>query len=899
MWFQVTRHVSYVFVLGICVPAQLQASVRGRGASAEARGTQQGATGSSLNVDGFSSHASASSTHTNKVVAPEARARNDQGSPQTASRATERATEASSFPRQGAHDDGNAKQEPKTAPQTAAPQTAAAQAAAPRAAALQAAAPQAAAPETAAQQAPPAPVAIAAAVVPAPGISATGSTSSSMSAAATVSGASAASALSASVSPSSAPPAPGPAAVRARPSPPPMVVLSRSGEHTASRVLEGKVAAPRKDESGVKSDTRQGTDEGDSNHATDPKPQARPEVARPDVATFIPVGREEETGRGSSPTPVRKGTKRGEEEARSGDGDQDAVQIAEKELFPPEKKVAGARTGTTRQEQTSSKAEENEGRTRTGKREVRGRVDEEVGMRGSTRNVGKRASRLGGGAEQGDAGHDMSAEHAGAHVEEESRGTARNTRRRAPGAPTSGQSVDGRPPSFEGGKEGVVDVREDDGDAGGQDTDVDVEAADSPLRRPVRGRRGHALRHSSRAGTQSADEDKESEKKQSRSDMEEEAAGARQSGQPSYEPRPYVREQSGRPSRPASVTAEKDVEEGVEESDAERMDSRRNSMRPEEHMYGEQRSPQNARDVARGGEAPRGEKRRESTGRARQAPMPLDNRGRNAPDLPDAQERESVNDREAAEGDEDSHQDAPMDAAGPARGSRSSGTRSEASPLGRKAPGQGRGVRALPGQPKAWAKDGIYLGSPDGLPPQDPVQDDTETQAYVSDDEPLNQEEGTQKRGGAASFPGHDTAARSGAYLSNPNRRGEQGKQGQAQRGQFDPNFRGKQGQTQQGQFAHSFGSSAQSRGGVAGADEGSADGMGAGGEREKRGRAAGRAGGQERGRGADIGAILADMGLDAATFNMCTCCAHPQGAAGNSAACCSKVRALVLRVIS
>jgi hypothetical protein len=91
------------------------------------------------------------------------------------------------------------------------------------------------------------------------------------------------------------------------------------------------------------------------------------------------------------------------------------VQIAEKELFPPEKKVAGARTGTTRvkrqeqnQEQSSSKTEENEGRARTGKREVRGRVDETEGMGASTRSVGKRASRLGGASEQGnaDAGDD-------------------------------------------------------------------------------------------------------------------------------------------------------------------------------------------------------------------------------------------------------------------------------------------------------------------------------------------------------------------------------------------------------------------------------------------------------------------------------------------------------------
>jgi hypothetical protein len=177
------------------------------------------------------------------------------------------------------------------------------------------------------------------------------------------------------------------------------------------------------------------------------------------------------------------------------------------------------------------------------------------------------------------------------------------------------------------------------------------------------------------------------------------------------------------------------------------------------------------------------------------------------------------------------------------------------------------------------------------------VQDDTETQADVSDDEPLNQEEGSQKRGGGASFTGHDTAARSGAYLWNPHSRGEQGKQGQAQRGQFDPNVRSKQGQTQQGQFARSVGPSAQSHGGVAGADQGAADGMSAGGEREKMRRTAGRAGGQERGGGVDIGAILSNMGLDAETFNMCTCCAHPQGASGNSAACCSQVRALPVRV--
>ena len=152
--------------------------MQGRGASAvasaEARGTQPGAKGGSFNSDGFSSHVSASSTHTDKVVAPESRASNDQGSLQTASasRATELATEASSFPRQGAHDDGNAKQESK-----AAQQTAARQAAAPRAAA-----PQVAAPQTAAPQAPPAahvalaaaPAANAGAVLPAPDIGATG-----------------------------------------------------------------------------------------------------------------------------------------------------------------------------------------------------------------------------------------------------------------------------------------------------------------------------------------------------------------------------------------------------------------------------------------------------------------------------------------------------------------------------------------------------------------------------------------------------------------------------------------------------------------------------------------------------------------------------------------------------
>jgi hypothetical protein len=474
-----------------------------------------------------------------------------------------------------------------------------------------------------------------------------------VSAAETVSRASAASALSASISPSSAPPASGPAAVGARPSPPPMVVLSRSGVHTASRVLEGKVAAPRQDQSGVKSDTSQATDNGDSNHATDPKPQARP-----DVATFIPVGREEETGRGNSPTPERKGSKRGEEESRSGDGDKDVVQVAEKELFPPEKKVAGARTGTTRvkrqeqnQEQSSSKTEENEGRARTGKREVRGRVDETEGMGASTRSVGKRASRLGGASEQGnaDAGDDGARD--GAHVKEESRGTARNSRRRgnsrrrAPGAPTSVQGGNGRAPSFEGGNEGVMDARVDDGDAGGPDKDVDLEASDPPLQRPARGRRGH---RSSRSGTQSADEDEESEKKQSGSEMEDRRGGGRRSGQPS---------------RPASVTAANEEED----ADAERKNSRHNN-----------------KDVAGGGKWPRGEKHRQSTGRTRQVPMSLDNRGRDTPDLSDAQARGSVNDRGAAEGDEDSQQDAQMDAAGPARGSRSSGTRSEASPLGRK-----------------------------------------------------------------------------------------------------------------------------------------------------------------------------------------------------------------------
>jgi hypothetical protein len=497
-------------------------------------------------------------------------------------------------------------------------------------------------------------------------------TSASVSAAETVSRASAASALSASVSPSSATPASGPAAVGARPSPPPMVVLSRSGEHTASRVLEGKVAAPRKDQSGV-SETSQATDNGDSNLATDPKPQARP-----DVATFIPVGREEETGRGSSPTPVRKGSKRDQEEARSGNGDKDAVQVAEKELFAPEKKVAGARTGTTRvtrvtrqeqsQEQSSSETEENEGRARTGKREVRGRVDETEGMGASTRSVGERASRLGGEAEQGDVDAGDDGAQDGAHVKEESRGTARNSRRRgnsrrrAPGAPTSGQGENGRPPSFEGGNEGVVDSRVDDGDAGGQDKDVDLEVAESPLQRPARGRRGH---RSSRSGAQSADEDEEIEKMQSDSEMEDRRAGGRRSGQPS---------------RPASVMTANDEED----ADTERKDSRHNSIRPDGRMYGEQRSAQKARDVAGGGKGPRGEKRRESTGRTRQAPMPLDNRGRETPDLSDAQAREIVKDRGSAEGDEDSQQDAQMDAAGRARGSRSSGTRIEASPLGRK-----------------------------------------------------------------------------------------------------------------------------------------------------------------------------------------------------------------------
>ena len=150
-------------------------------ASAEARGTQPGAKGGSFNSDGFSSHVSASSTHTDKVVAPESRASNDQGSLQTASasRATELATEASSFPRQGAHDDGNAKHDDGNAKQEskAAQQTAARQAAAPRAAA-----PQVAAPQTAAPQAPPAahvalgaaPAANAGAVLPAPDIGATG-----------------------------------------------------------------------------------------------------------------------------------------------------------------------------------------------------------------------------------------------------------------------------------------------------------------------------------------------------------------------------------------------------------------------------------------------------------------------------------------------------------------------------------------------------------------------------------------------------------------------------------------------------------------------------------------------------------------------------------------------------
>jgi hypothetical protein len=138
------------------------------GASSEARETQQGATGGSFNSDGFSSHASAISTHTDKVVAPGSTASNDRGSLQTASasRATVRATEASSFPRQGAHDDGNAKQESKAAQQTAARQVAA-----PRAA-----------PQTAAPQAQPAapvalgaaPVANAAVVVPAPDTGATG-----------------------------------------------------------------------------------------------------------------------------------------------------------------------------------------------------------------------------------------------------------------------------------------------------------------------------------------------------------------------------------------------------------------------------------------------------------------------------------------------------------------------------------------------------------------------------------------------------------------------------------------------------------------------------------------------------------------------------------------------------
>ena len=44
-----------------------------------------------------------------------------------------------------------------------------------------------------------------------------------------------------------------------------------------------------------------------------------------------------------------------------------------------------------------------------------------------------------------------------------------------------------------------------------------------------------------------------------------------------------------------------------------------------------------------------------------------------------------------------------------------------------------------------------------------------------------------------------------------------------------------------------------------------------------------------------DMGAILAEMGLDTVTLNTCACCAHPQAAAAKAKACCSKVVECVL----
>jgi len=65
---------------------------------------------------------------------------------------------------------------------------------------------------------------------------------------------------------------------------------------------------------------------------------------------------------------------------------------------------------------------------------------------------------------------------------------------------------------------------------------------------------------------------------------------------------------------------------------------------------------------------------------------------------------------------------------------------------------------------------------------------------------------------------------------------------------------------------------------------------MRGGGRNERNAAGASGQGGGNRGGFVDMSSILAGMGLQASTLNMCGCCVHPQGAGGKSPGCCSKV---------
>ena len=230
----------------------------------------------------------------------------------------------------------------------------------------------------------------------------------------------------------------------------------------------------------------------------------------------------------------------------------------------------------------------------------------------------------------------------------------------------------------------------------------------------------------------------------------------------------------------------------------------------------------------------------------------------------------------------------------------------------------GVGARS-PGEPRRWSKDGIYLGSPDGMPADDGQGGDGDNggESLVSTDGNAESISAAQhgRQGGKAEGRQRSRSGREVVVdvSRNPNFRGKQGA-GRARGGQGPAGPRiggagsgtGKAGMSR-GKRGASAGALGAERGNMMPpADEDQLEidepeagpgGVGAG------TRGAGQQGVMKMaGNGAavpkvDMAAILAEMGLQPSALNTCACCAPPRyaqrqgrGGDGQAAACCKKI---------